>query len=69
MAIQKKSFKKKISDKEIDEQIGILAGILVEAFIWQHEHKDKAPEPYIPKARNKKGKNPQDFHPGQTFYL
>lgn len=52
-----------------EEEIRKLADILVEAFIWQHEHKDKEPEPYIPKARKRKVKNPQDFDPGQKFYL
>lgn len=37
-------------------EIGKLADILVEGFIWLHEHKDDVPEPYTPKPRKKRSK-------------
>lgn len=60
---------KKYNDKELNEllakvaedisndvEIGKLADILVEGFIWLHEHKDDVPEPHTPKLRKKKSK-------------
>jgi hypothetical protein len=48
-------------------EIGKLADILVEGFIWLHEHKDDISQPYTPKPRKKKSKGEGLFR--DHYYL
>jgi len=55
-------------DTSQDELVGILADILIEAFIWQEEQKHTPTQEKAPQER-KRVKKAKSFEDGGSFYL
>jgi hypothetical protein len=67
-ALEEMFYKVNDPDTSEDELIGILADILLEAFMWQHGHRNDPIQEIVPPETKKKRKpkNPEDQ---EYFYV